>query len=178
MKKLLLLFSLLFLSIYGFSQNKCGVDAAFTENQKKEFFKIHSKSAQLKSAAVNPSPSNIQSIPLSVYFVRNTDGSFSENKSIDPFYKSIIETNRILSQIGIQFYIENFTYLDNSAWLKPNRGDANHTALLANKTANTVNVWINDGWANFPGNSGFGGVSGVELYDITEATVPHEFGHF
>ncbi|SEP84875.1 Por secretion system C-terminal sorting domain-containing protein [Hyunsoonleella jejuensis] len=181
MKKLLLLLSFILFSILLPAQNYCGVDANYTAEQRQKFFKLHGKTINSKSLVVNPSPSNIQSIPLSIYFVRETNGNFSVNKSIEPFYKSLIETNRIYSQMGIQFYVENFTYLDNSAWLKPTRGDANHTALLQNKTANTVNVWINDGWSG-PGAAatatGYGGVSGVELLDISEATVPHEFGHF
>ncbi|WP_194766341.1 GEVED domain-containing protein [Tamlana sp. I1] len=181
MKKLLLLSIFMLASFFGFSQNQCGVTPEYTQQQIALFKKTYKVNFNAKTVFADPSPSNIQRIPLAVYLVRNTDGSFSENKDLIAFRYSLIETNRILSQLGIQFYIDRFAYLDNSSWVRPERGSTEHNALLANKTPNMVNVWINDGWSG-PGAAatatGYGGVSGVELKDTTEATVPHEFGHF
>lgn len=175
MKKLLLTFTLLS-SLIMFSQVNCGVTHEYTQNEISKLLESR-KGAITNKVLADPSPSNIQYLPLSVHFVRNNNGSYSKNASIDPFFQSVIETNRLLTGMGLQFYIEEVIYLDNTAWLTTFRGSADHVALLANKNPSTVNIWIVDGWTG-DGSSGYGGPSGVELSDISEATTPHEFGHF
>lgn len=120
----------------------------------------------------------IKYIPITIHFVRHTNGTYGQNTSVEPLYQSLMMTNRLLNAVGIQFYVNgNVDYLNNDAYLKPVRGSAAHTALLANKNPNTVNIWVNEGWQGST-IAGYGGVAGVELAQMYFTTVAHELGHF
>jgi hypothetical protein len=120
----------------------------------------------------------IKYIPLTIHFVRHTNGTYSTNTSVEPLYQSLMMVNRVLNTVGIQFYVNgNVNYINNDAYLKPVRGSADHDALLALENTTTANIWVNDGWL---GSSvvGFGGPAGLELSNLLFATVVHELGHF
>jgi len=172
-KKLFLLIGIFSFSAY--SQHNCGSNHNFIQNSIQNHLK--NKNTALGKSVNNPSPSNLVYIPLKIWFVRHTDGSFSTNTSLDPFLNSLVETNKLFNQMGIRLYIQEFQYLNNSDWLSPARGGTHHNALKANIDTNVANVWISDSWPNDPA-TGYGGPGGVELNDLSEATVPHEFGHF
>ena len=136
------------------------------------------KTPPAKSINKSVNTNDIHYIPIKIHFVRHTDGTYSNNTSVDPFYLSIMMTNKILADINIQYYVSgDIDYLDNDAYLNCVRGSAIHTELLTHKDPTTTNVWIVDGWQGGTA-SGWGGPSGVELADISVLTVPHEFGHF
>lgn len=181
MKLVLLIFNkshlvLMFLLISGSAiAQHCGVGQEFHETLKQnDHFSPASRTASI-------SPVNgILYIPLTIHFVRHTNGSYSKNNSLEPLYHSLLSLNRVFSGAHIQFYINgNIDYVNNDAYLYPVRDGAKHMELLTNyNNANTANIWILDGWSGSPQIAGLGGPSGVELADLSEGTVIHEFGHF
>jgi hypothetical protein len=166
------LVSLIFATNIIFAQN-CGVTNQWWQQ---EIANVKTPPANDSRKSVNTS--DIHYIPIKIHFVRHTDGSYGKNTSIEPFYTSLMMTNKILSQINIQFYVNaDIEYIDNDAYLSCVRGSQDHKDLLAHKDQTTTNVWIVDGWQGSQA-SGYGGPSGVELADISILTVPHEFGHY
>jgi hypothetical protein len=132
-----------------------------------------------RTSSISP-VNGILYIPITVHFVKHSDGTFSKNASVEPFYHSLMSLNRILMEMHVQFYVNgNVDYINNDAYLYPVENDMNHKALLANYVnVNTANVWIFDGWSDSPSVTGIGGPNGVQLADLSERTVIHEFGHF
>ena len=173
MIKLIITLSLItIVLVNSFAQN-CGVTSQWWQQELKT---IKTPAAKPINKSINTN--DIHYIPIKIHFVRHTDGSYSKNTSIEPFYQSLMMTNKILSEINIQFYVSsNIEYIDNDAYLNCVRGSQDHKDLLAHKDLTTTNVWIVDGWQGNQA-SGYGGPSGVELADITILTVPHEFGHY
>ncbi|WP_143143955.1 GEVED domain-containing protein [Cytophaga hutchinsonii] len=181
MKLILLIFNkvhlvLMLLLISGSTiAQHCGVGHEFHETLKQN---DHFSQAS-RTASISP-VNGILYIPLTIHFVRHTNGSYSKNNSLEPLYHSLLSLNRVFSNAHIQFYINgNIDYINNDDYLYPVRDGAKHIELLANyKNPNTANIWILDGWSGSPGIAGLGGPSGVELADLSERTVIHEFGHF
>lgn len=167
MKKLLL-FNFVLLFSFAHSQN-CGIGT--TNSDYLPDYNPMFSTNSVKAA-------NMNFIPLTIYFVRNTNGTYSNHSSLDEFYQMIIHANKEFSEIGVQFYIDgSINYIDNSAYLNCTRGSQEHTDLLNNKNPNTANIWIVDGWQGSQA-SGYGGPGGVELAELGEAVAIHEFGHF
>lgn len=150
---------------------ECGVESSWFWNQVGDFHEQTHLDLRTDQ--------NIRYIPFTVHWVKNTDGTPGNNASLDPLYYSIAQTNKILSRINIQLYIDgNINVINNTNYLSVTRGSAEHQALLALANPNTANIWVVDGWQGSP-SSGWGGpTSGIELSDITLGTFPHECGHF
>jgi hypothetical protein len=168
--KLHLVLTLLLISESSIAQN-CGVGDEFHEALKQQ---------NNNSRTTSISPVNgIFYIPITIHQVRHTNGTYSKNSSLEPFYHSLISLNRIFSEAHIQFYVnKNIDYIDNDAYLLPTLNGAANQQLITNyKNANTANVWILDGWSDATV-GGKAGPSGVQLADLSERTVIHEFGHF
>ncbi|WP_018341972.1 GEVED domain-containing protein [Cytophaga aurantiaca] len=177
MKSTLLIFAklqvvLLFLLISrsSIAQN-CGVGDEFHEVLKQY-------NTNLRTTSISP-VNGILYIPITIHQVRHTNGTFSKNNSLEPFYHSLISLNRVFSEVHIQFYVnKNIDYIDNDAYLLPTLDGAVNQQLITNyKNANTANVWILDGWSDSQAD-GKAGPGGVQLAGLSERTVIHEFGHF
>lgn len=168
--KLQLVLVFLFISKSLIAQN-CGVGNEFHETLKQ-----YNSTSRIHSI----SPVNgILYIPITIHQVRHTNGTYSKNNSLESFYHSLVSLNRVFSQVHIQFYVnKNIDYIDNDAYLYPTlNGTANQQLTTNYKNANTANVWILDGWSDVT-SIGYAGPSGVQLADLSERTVIHEFGHF
>jgi hypothetical protein len=160
----------LFISQSLIAQN-CGVG-----NEFHEVLKQYNSSTRIQSI----SPVNgILYIPITIHQVRHTNGTYSKNSSLEPFFHSLVSLNRVFSEVHIQFYVnKNIDYIDNDTYLYPAYNSVAHKQLITNyKNSTTVNVWILDGWSDVT-SIGYGGPGGVQLADLTERTVIHEFGHF
>ena len=178
MKSTLLFFAklhivLLFLLIFksSIAQN-CGVGDEFHAE-------LSQQNTNSRTTSISP-VNGILYIPITIHQVRHTDGTYSKNNSLEPFYHSLVSLNRVFLQVHIQFYVnKNIDYIDNNAYLYPTLNGVENQQLRTNyKNANTANVWILDGWSDATTIAGYAGPGGVELAELTERTVIHEFGHF
>lgn len=169
--KLHVVIAFLLISEFAIAQ-KCGVGDEFHEMLK------HGNDNS-RIASISP-VNGILYIPITIHQVRRSNGTYSKNSSLEPFYHSLVSLNRIFSEVHIQFYVNgNIDYVDNDAYLKPTlNGVANQQLITNHKNANTANVWIFDGWSDATSTVGYAGPSGVQLADLAERTVIHEFGHF
>ena len=151
----------------------CGVGDEFHQ-QLKDLKDNH----LFRTSSISP-VNGIIYIPITIYFVRHSDGTFSKNTSIDLLYHSIVSLNRVLSDQHIQFYVNgNIQYINNDAYLMPALNSTANLQMQTNyKNPNTANIWIIDGWSDVS-SIGYGGPTGVQLADLSERTVIHEFGHF
>lgn len=121
----------------------------------------------------------IRYIPLTIHFIRNSQGSFSINPSVKPLYHTLMMTNKILNPIGIQFYVNaNVDYIDNDDYLKAAQGSAKNLEMKSKyKNTETANLYVVDGWAGSQA-SGYASPEAIELAGLGVDIAPHEIGHF
>ncbi len=151
----------------------CGVTSESWEQEM-----LHAVKTSSLNSNSRVTTAGIKYIPLTIHFVRHTNGTYGINTSVEPLYQSLMMVNRVLSSVDIQFYVNgNVNYINNDAYLKPVRGSADHNALLALENTSTANIWVNDGWQG-SAVVAFGGPAGLELSNLLFATVSHELGHF
>lgn len=158
---------IIFSTIFG--QDRCGSNSDWFNDQLSNF---DPNTPYILSG-------DIKYIPFTIHYVRNTDGSAGQNASLEQLHHSIVMTNKMLSPIGIQIYIDgDINTINNSSYLNVTRGSADHQALLAMANSNTANIWVVDGWQGSTAVGWGGPITGIELSDISISTFPHEVGHF
>lgn len=116
-------------------------------------------------------------IPLKIHYIRNTNGTFSNNVDPNILIESILQVNQMWNPINVQFYLAgDVHYIDNSAWLVCDRSQP--IPYLAEKVPGMANIFVVDGWTNPNWAAGWGGPDGVEISTPILSLVSHEFGHF
>lgn len=177
-----------------FSQNKKEVNCgnmtstnsiAFYEDIKPQLKKYENEFFSTKSAR-GPVPTNVlNSIPVKVYIIRNSDGS--GGLSTTSLNNAISNLNSIYSEAYLEFFIcDGIEYIDDDALCHFQRGDEK-TFTESNYIPGLINIYFTNSIKNESNEAICGYSDNVGRNDMVVmqnncatngSSLPHELGHF
>ena len=195
--RLNLLFFSIFLSMsaYVFSQNNLEVDCGnITSSKSIEFYKsikpqlkkFENDFFSMKSARGTTVVTNtVNSIPVKVYIIRNSDGS--GGLSADSLNHAISNLNTTYEGAYLEFFIcDGIEYIDDDSFINFKRGDEKNITET-NYVPGLINMYFTDNLQNESNESICGYSDNVGRNDtvvlksscaVNGSSLPHELGHF